>query len=243
MVLSDKAVADRRVATSWALTKVPARGIDLESIDDEAGRPCMHEVQLLVLLTTRIRVIMVADDAVACSRGRVHVDTKCCDTEVITDRLPSRIGIRDPTAGDTRGAWNVSAGHVRHDTAIVDPGVSLQRSIPPTTPLPLPPPPPRPPPPPPPPPVRQRRDGFLDGGPNHIVAEQILVVRPGGRDKLLREVEVLIRHRPPSIAVAGRNPPSWSLFLAGEGKVTTVRRDLARPFHLPGSDRYLVRHV
>ena len=64
-MLSDSATADRIVFTSRALTKVPAGASTSSTVHLKTRVSCVDEVQLLVLLVGGIRVVVLADEAIA----------------------------------------------------------------------------------------------------------------------------------------------------------------------------------
>jgi hypothetical protein len=67
----------------------------------------VDEVQLLVLLVGGIRVVVLADEAIAGIPSGVGVDTERGDPEVIADRPPLRIAV------SVIGVWDVGQRGVR----------------------------------------------------------------------------------------------------------------------------------
>ena len=94
---------------------------------------CVDEVQLLVLLVGGIRVVVLADEAIACIPSGVGVDSERGDPEVIADRRPLRIAV------SVVGGWDVgqrgvrsghggdSSGTLRHAQTTVAHGEALAR--------------------------------------------------------------------------------------------------------------------
>ncbi len=107
VVLSDSATADRIVVTSVTLTRVPAGASSVLTVDLKTRVPGVDEVRLLVLLVSGIRVVVLADEAVAGTASGVRVDTEGGDPEVIADRRPFRIRVSDA------GGWDIGQRGVR----------------------------------------------------------------------------------------------------------------------------------
>ena len=107
-VLSSTATADRRVATSVALTNVPAGASTTVLSISKSRSAGVHEIQLLMLLVVGIGVIVLSDEPVAGELGRVAVDAERGDPEVVADRLPVSVGMRDRgrrDLGERAGSW------------------------------------------------------------------------------------------------------------------------------------------
>jgi hypothetical protein len=83
---------------------------------------CVDEVQLLVLLVGGIRVVVLADEAIAGIPSGVGVDTEGGDPEVIADGRPLRIGVSDVGGWDV-GQRGVSSGHGGDSSGHTAPGL------------------------------------------------------------------------------------------------------------------------
>lgn len=90
--------------------KGACRCVNVLTVHPKTRVSSVDEVQLLMLLVGGIRVVVLADEAIAGIPSGVGVDTERGDPEVIADRPPLRICVSDVGGWDV-GQRGVRSGH------------------------------------------------------------------------------------------------------------------------------------